>query len=113
MQLRKVYPLWLRKLIYFHFIARRNLCPANTHGFSLEFAPVSIKSLLSTDYGHRQIAWLGFYELDLSRRISSLARQGGLFVDVGANIGVFSCIWAALNPTNEVYAFEPSPRNLA
>jgi FkbM family methyltransferase len=108
----KIYPLWLREKIYFRLIARTKQASKNIGGFDLEFAPVKMTSLLLTDYGHRQIAWLGFYELELSRRISSLAKQGGFMLDVGANAGYFSCIWATLNPHNEVYAFEPSPRNL-
>lgn len=111
--LHKIYPLRLREKIYFHLIARANSSPKKNGAFYLEFAPVKMKSLLSTDYGHRQIAWIGFYELDLSRKISSLAREGGLMVDVGANAGYFTCLWASLNPHNEVYSFEPSPRNLS
>jgi len=110
--LRTIHPLWLREKIYFHVIAR-NSSLKTPGGGNLEFAPVRMKALLPTDCGHRQIAWCGFYELDLSRRISSLAKTGGCLVDVGANAGYFSCIWAAANPLNEVYAFEPSPRNLA
>jgi len=68
--------------------------------------------LLNTDCMHRQIAWTGFYDLELSRRMAALARTGGVLVDVGTNIGYFTCLWAALNPNNTVYAFEPSPRNL-
>ena len=111
--LYKIYPLWLREKIYFHLIARINPALKNSGGYDLEFAPVKMNALLPTDYGHRQIAWLGFYELDLSRKISSLARQGGTMVDVGTNVGYFTCIWAASNPINEVCSFEPSPRNLS
>jgi FkbM family methyltransferase len=110
--LRKIYPLWLREKLYFHPIFGRKDWPDGMGEVPLEFAPAKMSALLPTDHGHRQIAWCGFYELDLSRRISFLARQGGLLVDVGANVGYFSCMWAALNPQNEVYAFEPSPRNL-
>ena len=110
--LRNIYPLWLREKLYFHLIAPANASPNHTGGYELEFAPFKMRALLPTDYGHRQIASIGFYELGLSRRISSLARQGGLMLDVGANAGYFSCMWAALNPQNEVYAFEPSIRNL-
>jgi FkbM family methyltransferase len=78
----------------------------------LEFAPAKMTSLLGSDYGHRQIAWLGYYELEMSRMIASLAKKGGLLVDVGANAGYFTCMWSALNHENQVYAFEPSPRNL-
>jgi FkbM family methyltransferase len=55
---------------------------------------------------------MGFYELSLSKHIAQLAHQpGGLLVDVGANAGYFSCLWAALNGHNRCMAFEASPRN--
>jgi FkbM family methyltransferase len=72
-------------------------------------APVTLSHFFKSDLMHRQIAWLGFYELPLSKRIKELATDGGLMVDVGANIGYFSCIWAGLRTDNKVYAFEPSP----
>jgi FkbM family methyltransferase len=111
--LRKIYPLWLRGKLYFHWPARQRARPENFTEVSLEFAPVKLCALLNTDCGHRQIARLGFYELELSQRMAVLGRRGGLLVDVGANVGYFTTIWAGLNPQNEVYAFEPSPRNLA
>ena len=52
------------------------------------------------------------YELELTRRLCDLARRGGTFVDVGANLGYFSLLWAAQNPGNRCVAFEASPRNL-
>ena len=58
------------------------------------------------------IAFTGVYELKLSRRISELARRGGILIDVGANLGYYSLMWAALNPRNKCIAFEASPRNI-
>jgi FkbM family methyltransferase len=75
----------------------------------LEFSPVHLSSFLPTDHSHREIVWLGFYELPLSRKIAALARDGGLLVDAGANIGYFTLIWAGLNPANRAMCFEPSP----
>jgi FkbM family methyltransferase len=34
-------------------------------------------------------------------------------VDVGANYGYYSCLWAAANAKNRVIAFEASPRNFS
>jgi FkbM family methyltransferase len=83
-------------------------------GYRLALAPTSLRTLLPTDVGHRQIAWMGFYELPLSRRIARLARErGGLLVDVGANAGYFSCLWTSLRTDNKCVAFEASPRNQA
>jgi FkbM family methyltransferase len=61
---------------------------------------------------HDCIAYTGLYELALTRRLTQHARAGGLLVDVGANYGYFSLLWAAAKPENRVIAFEASPRNL-
>lgn len=102
-------PLWLREKLYFHSDARTHW-PFGVESISLEMAPVTLRHFCKSDLMHRQIAWLGFYELPLSRRIKELAADGGLLVDVGANIGYYSSIWAGLRTDNKVYAFEPSPR---
>ena len=53
----------------------------------------------------------GAWEEDLSDRLLSIARDsGGLLVDVGANLGYFSLLWAKSRPDNQVLAFEASPR---
>jgi FkbM family methyltransferase len=67
--------------------------------------------LLEGDEGHGQMAFTGFYELKLSRYLRRLGKSGGLMVDVGANYGYFSLIWAAQKSTNRVIAYEASPRN--
>ena len=69
-------------------------------------------SLLSGDVISGNIAFNGFYELELSQRIVHLARQGTVFVDVGANMGYFSLLWAGINPSGRVIAFEAAPRNI-
>ncbi len=58
------------------------------------------------------IAFTGIYELRLSRLITRHAREGGLFVDVGANMGYFTLLWAGTGG-GSVVAVEPAPRNLA
>ncbi|HEX2255864.1 MAG TPA: FkbM family methyltransferase [Afifellaceae bacterium] len=55
------------------------------------------------------IALLGIYEPELTRRVMKLARLGGHMVDVGANVGYFSLLWAAAGAGNTVLALEPSP----
>jgi len=59
------------------------------------------------------IAFIGFYERELSERIVELARDGGTLVDVGANMGYFSLLWCASHPSARAVAFEASPRNVA
>ena len=40
-----------------------------------------------------------------------LFRPGQNFLDVGANIGYYTCLAAARSPDGQVYAFEPDPDN--
>jgi FkbM family methyltransferase len=68
--------------------------------------------LSGNDVAHRSIIFNGFYELELSKAISKLGREGGVMVDVGANYGYFSCLWASKNSANKVFAFEASPLNV-
>ena len=42
--------------------------------------------LIPGDVISDQIAFNGFYELALTRRLARMAERGGLFVDVGANV---------------------------
>jgi len=77
----------------------------------LEFCPrISMYNLVPGDIISGNIAFNGLYELDLSRELVKLSRNGGLFVDVGANMGYFSLLWAGLNPGGRVIAFEAAPR---
>jgi len=99
--------------MYFHVLDQNQEGKMPPHGVALQFAPVRIRALLSTDYGHRQILKLGYYERRLSSHIARLAKNGGVLIDVGANIGYFTMIWLALNPCNRAYAFEPSRRNFS
>lgn len=69
--------------------------------------------LIPGDVISGNIAFTGFYEPELSRELARLASSGGVFVDVGANMGYFSLVWAANSaPNGRVVAFEASPRNV-
>lgn len=82
-------------------ISQLMLCPS-----------LSMYDLIPGDIISGNIAFNGFYELELSREIAKQARKGNLFVDVGANMGYFSLLWAGLNPRGRVIAFEAAPRNI-
>ncbi len=62
------------------------------------------------DWISDDICRYGEWEPLLSRKIVEHARQGGLLVDAGANLGYFSLLWAAANSRNRAFAFEASPR---
>jgi FkbM family methyltransferase len=56
---------------------------------------------------------VGGFEPELVRFVSRELTDGGLFVDVGANIGLITLPVAAGNRRIEVIAFEPHPDNAA
>jgi FkbM family methyltransferase len=110
----KIRPLWLREKLFWKLYSKHTATFNNLfEKATLEFAPQISLKLMPTDIGHKQIAFLGFTELSLSLRIAQLAKAGGLMVDVGANYGYYSCLWAAHHPQNRVITFEASPRNFS
>jgi len=55
----------------------------------------------------------GAYEPEESAAIEALVRPGSVFVDIGANLGYFTCLAArAAGPTGRVVAFEPDRLNV-
>ena len=79
---------------------------------SLRYAPRVTMKLVPGDIISDCIAFTGVYEPSLTRRIAQLSHRGGTLIDVGANLGYFSLLWAAGNPANECIAFEACPRNI-
>lgn len=71
------------------------------NGYSMEF-----------DVGEaiqRQI-YLGRYEPTQSRWVRDILKPGGVFLDIGANVGYYTTLAASLvGPKGHVFAFEPSP----
>jgi FkbM family methyltransferase len=111
--LMQIRPLWLREKLFWKLYYQHRGFSSLFENASLEFAPKIRLNLMPTDISHKQIAFLGFSELLPSYRIAQLAKNGGLMVDVGANYGYYSCIWADANPKSRVIAFEASPRNFS
>jgi FkbM family methyltransferase len=55
----------------------------------------------------------GAYEPEEAAAIEALVRPGSVFVDIGANLGYFTCLAArAAGPTGRVFAFEPDRLNV-
>lgn len=53
------------------------------------------------------------YEADIVAIMFRAIKEGDTVVDVGANVGYFTCLMAALvGPTGKVYSFEPASENL-
>ena len=70
---------------------------------------------LSSDvqrYMHERLATGHFYESATSRLLASVLKAGDTFIDIGAHVGYFSMLAAALvGNEGEVIAYEPSPDN--
>jgi FkbM family methyltransferase len=110
--LLNLFPPGIRQWAYYRFLCTRwHPAPGEFESVPLEFAPTVRMRLLPSDVAHRCMSAIGFYELTVSRLLVRLARAGGLMVDVGANYGYHSLLWAAANPANRVIAYEASPRN--
>jgi FkbM family methyltransferase len=108
----RVAPLRLRIPLYFKIYRnRRDRWQQLYRNAPLHFAPGMRMNLCATDEGHADIAFTGFYEHELSQRVADHRTEGGLMIDVGANYGYFSLLWAAGSAENRVLAFEASPRN--
>lgn len=111
--LRLLRSAW-RERVYFRFFRDRH--ERWRHLFAaapLHLCPeVSMYDLMPSDVISGIIAFTGSYEASLSQRIAVAARRGGLLVDVGANMGYFSLLWAGVRATNRVVAIEASPRNV-
>lgn len=107
-----LYPLWLREKIFYRFLCNETSIFSNLfQKVQLELSPKVYLELHPSDIAHQAISICGFYELSVSRRIDSLSKRGGMMVDVGANYGYYSCLWAAAASSNRVIAFEASPKN--
>lgn len=79
---------------------------------SLRHAPGVRMHLIPGDLISDSICMTGTYDEELTAAIVGNSLLRGLFVDVGANMGYFSLLWAAVAPENRSIAFEASPRNI-
>lgn len=60
----------------------------------------------------RHSFWLGNYEPFLQKRMAQEVVNGGVFYDVGANVGFYSLLASSLIGSGKVFAFEPWPVNV-
>jgi FkbM family methyltransferase len=74
-----------------------------TSGIVIEYSPS-----VARDAVMRDLLLTGSFEPEQSALIEALLPKGGVFLDVGANIGYFTVLGGrSVGPTGRVYAFEP------
>lgn len=115
-RLLSLLPTRLASSLCYRLFARRSAAyPAYFDAAPLRFAPQTRMRLRAGDWAHVSIAFMGVYELPLTRLVLSVARRSpdGLMIDVGANYGYFALLWTSLHPENRAIAFEPAPANAA
>jgi FkbM family methyltransferase len=103
-------PCRLSELIYHRLIRNRIGMFPTPASIRLRDQPSTRIALTAADHMHRMIGFLGVYERRMTRYLLDLPIQGVL-VDVGANIGYYSCLWLGKSEENTVVAFEPHPLN--
>ena len=62
------------------------------------------------DVPYEQMVWLQDEEWDELRYLQNKLRPGDVFIDVGANIGLWTLVAAtSVGPSGRVFSFEPNP----
>jgi FkbM family methyltransferase len=93
----------IRGATRFHATVRggRRILTRTSHGLELALDP--------KEYVDSFVIKCGYYEEEVLNAISSNMRQGDVFWDVGANLGIHAQTIAKLKKDARVYAFEPNP----
>lgn len=107
-KLTNILPKKLGNSLRFRFLAQINA----TGKILEEVHPGVFLELDLSNWLHR-LYYLGFVEQNTFKIIKNLLPVDGVFVDIGANIGIYSCIMANhVGVKGSVIAFEPMPENL-
>lgn len=69
----------------------------------------TLMDLVPWDYIDNIVIHEGYYESEVVEALFPYLKAGGVFWDVGANIGLHAITAAHLNPELQVIAFEPNP----
>jgi FkbM family methyltransferase len=99
---------------FMNVVLRKNRQKKNKHPVvSLSAANIQMH-VMPGDYISDHLIRDHVWEPELTANIldKSNSTDGGTFVDVGANLGYFSLIWASASPSNKAYCIEPVSRNI-
>ncbi len=108
-KLSNILPTRVCNSIKFRFLSQINA----TGKILNEVHPEVFLELDLSDWLQR-LYYLGFVEQSTFKIIKTLLPVGGTFLDIGANIGIYTCVMAHhVGSTGSVIAFEPMLENLA
>lgn len=101
----------IKESIFHRFIGKYSLISADNYRIKkLIFAPKNQMKLFGAkDIISDNIAYLGYYEWELSSIIQELSKEAKVMVDAGANMGYFSILFLANATNGIIYSFEPNP----
>ena len=87
--------------------------PVGVSGIELEMVATDAGDLwipVKDDVIRQYMRHAGNWEREVGRAIlASMPESGGVFLDIGAHVGYFSCLVARSYPTCSIHAFEPNP----
>ncbi len=61
----------------------------------------------------QRVYFLGAVENDKVKLMRSIIPADGVFIDIGANVGLFTCVMGTYLEAGQVIAYEPNPENIA
>ncbi|MCY2974574.1 MAG: FkbM family methyltransferase [Planctomycetota bacterium] len=108
-------PPQLAEKVFYRFVCgRASKSNGDRVQAKLQFANDACRlNCLRGDVIGDSLFYTGAFEPLASKELMKIATsEGGLLVDVGANIGYFTCLWASANQTNRCISVEASPRNI-
>lgn len=76
-------------------------------------APTRYGTLMKTVIGDsvdNEIFVKGYFEYGTSMIMEQLARRSRSLVDVGCNIGYYSCLFGKSNPSADIFSIDPNPQ---
>lgn len=108
--LKRLPPALREGLYYRYFHARSARYPALFEEARVQSGSgFVLRGLVPGDLISGSLAFTGFYELGFTRALQAEAVSGGVLVDVGANMGYFSLLWASMSVSGTALAFEAAP----
>lgn len=104
-------PERLAGALYYRFLKGKLVFKLESKEAPLRHAPgCRIRLPCSRDFMYEAIFCTGGFEGQTSRIVRTAGRRGGLFCDVGANVGYFSLIWLTALPENQAVLIEADDR---